>query len=84
MWKLYVEPVMRGRGIGSKLVDAVIAAVADEASSVLTEHAAENNEAALFYDRAGFNIAWIEEEEGPGVPPYGAAKQLPLQATSLQ
>jgi ribosomal protein S18 acetylase RimI-like enzyme len=84
MWKLYVEPVMRGRGIGSKLVDEVIAAVAGEASSVLTEHAAENNEAALFYDRAGFNIAWIEEGEGPGATTVWRRKQLPLQATSLQ
>ena len=84
MWKLYVEPVMRGRGIGSKLVDEVIAAVAGEASSVLTEHAAENNEAALFYDHAGFNIAWIEEGEGPGATTVWRRKQLPLQATSLQ
>ena len=84
MWKLYVEPVMRGRGVGSKLVDAVIAAVAGEASSVLTEHAAENNEAALFYDRAGFNIAWIEEGEGSGATTVWRRKQLPLQATSQQ
>ena len=84
MWKLYVEPVMRGRGIGSKLVDEVIAAVAGYASSVLTEHAAENNEAALFYDRAGFNVAWIEEGEAPGATTVWRRKQLPLQATSLQ
>jgi hypothetical protein len=32
----------------------------------LTEHAAENNEAARFYDRIGFNVAWIEEGQGPG------------------
>ena len=51
MWKLYVEPVMRGRGVGSKLVDAVIAAVAGEASSVLTEHAAENNEGLFLRSR---------------------------------
>lgn len=82
MWKLYVEPLMRGRGIGSKLVDGVIAAVAGRASSVLTEHAAENNEAARFYERTGFNVAWIEEGQGPGATTIFRRKQLPLQATT--
>ena len=82
MWKLYVEPLMRGRGIGSKLVDELIAAVAGRASSVLTEHAAENNEAARFYDRIGFNVAWIEEGQGPGATTIFRRKQLPLQATT--
>jgi ribosomal protein S18 acetylase RimI-like enzyme len=80
MWKLYVEPLMRGRGIGSRLVDELIAAVAGRASSVLTEHAAENNEAARFYDRIGFNVAWIEEAQGPGVTTIFRRKQLPVQA----
>jgi GNAT superfamily N-acetyltransferase len=79
MWKLYVEPLMRGRGIGSKLVDRVIAAVAGKASSVLTEHAAENHEAARFYERIGFSIAWIEEGQGPGATTIFRRKQLPLQ-----
>jgi len=84
MWKLYVEPEMRGRGVGSMLVDAVIAAVAGGASSLLTEHPAENNEAARFYDRVGFEIAWIEEGEGPGATTIWRRKQLPLRATTSQ
>jgi len=79
MWKLYVEPLMRGRGIGPKLVDRVIAAVAGNASSVLTEHAAENHEAARFYERIGFSVAWIEEGQGPGATTIFRRKQLPLQ-----
>jgi len=84
MWKLYVEPMMRGRGIGSMLVDEVIAAVAGGASSVLTEHAAENERAARFYDRHGFNVAWIDEGQGPGASTVWRRKQLPLQAGSKE
>ena len=82
MWKLYVEPLRRGQGIGSKLVDGVIAAVAGRASSVLTEHAAENKGAARFYERIGFHVAWIEEGQGPGATTIFRRKQLPVQATT--
>lgn len=83
MWKLYVESLMRGRGIGSTLVGEVIAAVAGRASTLLTEHAAENTEAARFYDRIGFDVAWIEEGQGPGATTIFRRKELPPRATAL-
>jgi ribosomal protein S18 acetylase RimI-like enzyme len=54
MWKLYVAPSRRSTGHGSKLVDAAIAALGPDASTLLTEHIAANRRAGAFYEREGF------------------------------
>jgi ribosomal protein S18 acetylase RimI-like enzyme len=76
IWKLYIAPDLRGQGIGEKLVEGAIAALPDTASSILVEHAAENERVAKFYDRVGFHVAWIDEGEGPGATTVWRRKQL--------
>ncbi len=54
IWKLYIDRKRRSQGIGRALLDAVMAAVPDEARRVLVEHFAGNARAGAFYERAGF------------------------------
>lgn len=54
IWKLYVHPDRRGRGIGRSLLRAVITRLPTATSRVLLEHFAGNERAADFYAREGF------------------------------
>jgi ribosomal protein S18 acetylase RimI-like enzyme len=54
LWKLYVHPARRRRGIGRQLLVAAISEVAPEASRLVLEHLAGNERAAAFYEREGF------------------------------
>jgi ribosomal protein S18 acetylase RimI-like enzyme len=54
IWKLYLKPERRGRGIGRVLLRAAILEVPREASRVILEHFAGNERAAAFYEREGF------------------------------
>jgi len=46
IWKLYILGEHRGSGVGRRLVEAVVARLRPEDSSLLIEHAAENEAAA--------------------------------------
>ena len=76
IWKLYVEPAMRRRGVGLKLVDAAINSAAEGEATVLVEHPAENEDAAQFYDLVGFEVAWVDVGEGPGATTVWRRKAL--------
>ena len=66
IWKLYVSPNERGRGIGRMLVEGLGDAVAGDASGLLVEHPSENLDAGRFYDNLGFAVAWVDQGDGPG------------------
>lgn len=54
LWKLYVHPDVRGRGVGPALLRAVVAALPAGTERLLLEHFAGNTRAAAFYEREGF------------------------------
>ncbi|WP_313695407.1 GNAT family N-acetyltransferase [Halorarum halobium] len=67
---LYVRPADRDRGIGSRLLAAAEATLADEGADVASlEAMAANEDARRFYDRAGYEEHRIELEK-----PLGAAE----------
>jgi ribosomal protein S18 acetylase RimI-like enzyme len=62
IWKLYVAPEAQGRGIGSLLLERVIAAAGTP--EVRVEHDARDAGAAAFFDRLGFAVDAIDESSG--------------------
>ena len=77
MWKLYVSPDERRRGIGRMLVQGVGDAVAGHGvSSLLVEHPSENGDAGRFYDSLGFAVAWVDKGDGPGGTTVWRRKKL--------
>jgi ribosomal protein S18 acetylase RimI-like enzyme len=68
LFKLYVDPAYRGRGLGSDLVSNVIDRLRPEAERLCVEHFAGNVRAAAFYEREGFFVERVE--------PHGASPAL--------
>ncbi|MDF2993860.1 MAG: family N-acetyltransferase [Microbacterium sp.] len=62
IWKLYVDPALRGQGVGPRLLDAVYALLPDT-DRVGIEHFTVNVGAGRFYEREGFIVDRIEEPE---------------------
>lgn len=60
IYKLYVDPTIRGQGLGPRLVDAVIAAVPPDATRLGVEHFAANARAGQFYEREGFAVERVD------------------------
>ena len=54
VYKLYVHPGYRGRGIGPLLLDALTSQLPVDTDRLYIEHFAANNRAAAFYVREGF------------------------------
>ncbi|WP_352236393.1 GNAT family N-acetyltransferase [Lentzea sp. NBRC 102530] len=59
IYKLYVDPALRGGGIGPRLIGALVAHV--DADEVFVEHFAENERAGAFYEREGFVVRGVED-----------------------
>jgi ribosomal protein S18 acetylase RimI-like enzyme len=57
MWKLYVLPEHQGKGIGSLLLDAAIAALPAEATQLMLDVMVGNEQAIGFYRKHGFREA---------------------------
>ncbi|WP_380164096.1 GNAT family N-acetyltransferase [Jannaschia sp. R86511] len=60
IYKLYVDPALRGRGLGPRLVDALEQQLPAGVERVWIEHFAANERAAAFYDREGFLVQRVD------------------------
>lgn len=60
VYKLYVHPRCRGRGLGVRLIDALTAQLPADADRLHIEHFAANERAGGFYEREGFTVQRIE------------------------
>ncbi len=65
VWKLYVDPDRRGRGLGPRLLDAAEAIIDPTAPQLLVEHIAANERAARFYEREGFTVVGTDTADDP-------------------
>lgn len=61
IWKLYVDPALRGQGVGPQLLDAVYALLSPGTATVRIEHFTVNERAGRFYEREGFDVERVEE-----------------------
>ncbi|MEV6907339.1 GNAT family N-acetyltransferase [Amycolatopsis sp. NPDC051071] len=60
IYKLYVDPRHRGRGLGPRLLDALIGQLPAGADRLYIEHFVANERAGAFYEREGFAVERIE------------------------
>jgi ribosomal protein S18 acetylase RimI-like enzyme len=60
VYKLYVHPGQRGRGLGPRLLGALAAQLPADAERLYIEHFAANERAGAFYEREGFTVERIE------------------------
>ena len=60
VYKLYLHPDYRGRGLGPRLIDALIRQLPDDADRLYVEHFAANEHAGRFYEREGFTVERTE------------------------
>jgi ribosomal protein S18 acetylase RimI-like enzyme len=60
VYKLYIHPHHRGRGLGPQLLDALTRQLPAEADRLHIEHFAANERAAAFYEREGFTVERVE------------------------
>jgi ribosomal protein S18 acetylase RimI-like enzyme len=63
IYKLYLHPEHRSRGLGVELVDALLAQLPTDTERVMVEHFAANARAGDFYEREGFAVERIESSE---------------------
>jgi ribosomal protein S18 acetylase RimI-like enzyme len=64
VYKLYVHPGHRGRGLGPRMLDAITTRLPADADRLYVEHFVANQRAGAFYEREGFTVERIE----PGPP----------------
>jgi ribosomal protein S18 acetylase RimI-like enzyme len=62
LWTVYVRPAARGRGLGQRLVDAVIDHVRPQADRIRLKVNSENDAAVQLYLRLGFVRVGIEKD----------------------
>jgi GNAT superfamily N-acetyltransferase len=64
IYKLYLRPELRGRGLGAELIAALIDSLPAHTTRVSVEHFAANSRAGAFYERRGFTVDRIEPDSG--------------------
>ena len=60
VYKLYLHPSHRGRGLGPRLLAALTAQLPTTANRLYIEHFAANKRAGAFYEREGFVVEQVE------------------------
>ena len=60
VYKLYVHPEHRSRGLGPQLLDALARHLPADADRLYIEHFVANERAGAFYEREGFTVERIE------------------------
>ena len=76
LWGMWVDPTVRGRGVGARLVDAAIEwALANECSTVTLWVMRSNDSALRLYERHGFDF---QADTGRDAPD-GCADELRMQ-----
>lgn len=86
VYKLYVHPGHRGRGLGPRLIDALIGRLPTTADRLYVEHFAANGRAGAFYEREGFVVRRIEPSS-TGDPALGVvwrARRLAPHARAIR
>ncbi|MCA1791889.1 MAG: GNAT family N-acetyltransferase [Thioalkalivibrio sp.] len=67
IWKLYVSPDVRGRGLGGLLLRAALSSTPAGTKYAVLEHFAGNQRAAEYYERLGFQVSRIDPHDS-GAP----------------
>lgn len=78
IYKLYVHPEHRSRGLGPRLLAAITRRLPADADRLYVEHFVANQRAGAFYEREGFTVERIESSP-TGDPALGIvwrARQL--------
>ena len=60
VYKLYIHPEHRGRGLGPRLIGAITRQLPAGTDRLYIEHFAANERAGAFYEREGFTVERIE------------------------
>jgi GNAT superfamily N-acetyltransferase len=87
VYKLYVDPEHRGRGLGPQLLAAITRQLPADAERLCIEHFVANERAGAFYEREGFTVERIESSptEDPALAIVWRARRLaPFEPTSGQ
>lgn len=80
VYKLYIHPEHRDRGLGPQLIDALIRQLPADADRLYIEHFAANERAGAFYEREGFTVQRVESSS-TGNPALGVVwRSRPLDA----
>ncbi|MEU4251273.1 GNAT family N-acetyltransferase [Amycolatopsis sp. NPDC026612] len=59
VYKLYIDPSQRGRGLGPRLLGALVTQLPAGTGRLYIEHFAANERAGAFYEREGFTVERI-------------------------
>jgi ribosomal protein S18 acetylase RimI-like enzyme len=78
VYKLYVHPQHRGRGLGPQLLDALTRQLPADAERLYIEHLVANERAGAFYEREGFTVERTESSptEDPALGVVWRARHL--------
>lgn len=60
IYKLYVHPEHRGRGLGPRLISSLVRQLPEGVDEMYIEHVAANERAGKFYEREGYVVDRIE------------------------
>lgn len=83
VYKLYIHPQHRGRGLGRQLIDGLTRQLPADADRLYIEHFVANERAGAFYEREGFTVQRIEPSP-TGNPALGVVWRVRHLAPNAQ